>query len=476
VKPFADRNFVPSIKFSNRQNQNFMCKRRSWFIGMPVLLITTLAGIQARSQSTTLTISRAIEMALARNPLLKADSLNRQIAGQQVGIARADLRPQVNFSSKAEYNPAIASQMLPGEIAGQPSKEFIPVQFGTRYNMGSGVEATQSLYRRSSRLQVASAELNAKITDTRYQLSKEDLVYKVATAWYELQASIAMIRTTTKDHENIREIEAIAKAQYESGVLKRIDFESLQINAANIQSQLNQLQSQYKEQLAYFKYQLGLPADAHVTITEDISKGAPELVRGGAQLSDRQDIYLYRQLIQSKELDIKKIKAEKAPSVNAYFRFNYQSQYNSASDAFKNEYWFKSSTVGISTTIPLFDGQRRKSRQRVAESELKQLQLKSEHQQELANTEWTAANTTLSNDRQQVKITQENLVLAENVFKSRKGLYAEGVTTLIELLDAERELSQSRNLHIQSLINLQTSLVNAHKANGTLLTEFAASL
>ncbi len=120
-------------------------------------------------------------MALAFNPSLKADSINKQIAGHQVGVARADLRPRVNFNSKTEYNPAIASQMLPGEILGQPSKDFVPVQFGTRYSMGSGVEANQALYRRSSRLQVASAELNTKITDTRYQLSKEDLVYKVAS-------------------------------------------------------------------------------------------------------------------------------------------------------------------------------------------------------------------------------------------------------------------------------------------------------
>jgi len=457
-----------------------MHKRRRWLVGMPMLFMIAVASIQASAQSqpqsTTLTISKAIEMALAFNPSLKADSINKQIAGHQVSVARADLRPQVNFNSKTEYNPAIASQMLPGEIVGQPSKDFIPVQFGTRYNMGSGVEANQSLYRRSSRLQVASAELNTKITDTRYQLSKEDLVYKVATAWYELQASIAMIRTTNKDHENIREIEAIARMQYESGVLKRIDYESLRINAANIQSQLNQLQSQYKEQLAYFKYQLGLPADAEVSIPEDINRSAPELPTGGTQLWTREDIHLYRQLIQSKELDIKKIKSEKEPVVNAYFRFNYQTQYNNASDAFKNDYWYKSSTVGISTTIPLFDGHRRKSRQRVAESELKQLEFRHEQQQELASTEWTAANTTLNNDRQQVQITQENLVLAENVYKSRKGLYAEGVTTLIELLDAERELSQSRNLHVQALINVQTSLVKAHKANGTLLTEFVNTL
>ncbi len=452
-----------------------MRKINKWKVGMPVLLIISLLSIQARSQSTNITIRTAIELALANNPSLKADSLNRQIAAHQVGIAKAALLPQVNFNSKAEYNPAIATQMLPGAIAGQPSKEFVPVQFGTTYNMGNGVEATQTIFKKSSRLQVDAARLNTGISETKYQLSQEDLVFRVATAWYELQSSTAMIRTTRKDHDNIREIAAIAKAQYESGVLKRIDYESLQINAANIQSQLNQLQSGYDEQLAYFKYLLGLPADAALTITEDIHAvaAAPETA---AYLTSRADVNLYRQLIQAKELDIKSIKAEKGPSVSAYFRFNYNAQYNQLSDATKNDYWYKSSTVGITTTIPIFDGYRRKNRLHQAQSELKQLQFRNEQQQQLASTEWATANTTLGSDRRQVNITKDNLALAEQVYQSRKALYTEGVTSLIELLDAERELSQSRNLHTQALISVQTSLVNTHKANGTLLTEFINSL
>jgi outer membrane protein TolC len=44
-----------------------------------------------------------------------------------------------------------------------------------------------------------------------------------------------------------------------------------------------------------------------------------------------------------------------------------------------------------------------------------------------------------------LSITKENLDLAEKVYQSRKALYAEAVTTLIELLDAERELSHGKN-------------------------------
>jgi len=50
------------------------------------------------------------------------------------------------------------------------------------------------------------------------------------------------------------------------------------------------------------------------------------------------------------------------------------------------------------------------------------------------------------------------------------------VTTLIELLDAESELSQARNLHKQALIDVQTSWLDLHKANGTLLTKYVNSI
>jgi len=453
-----------------------MSNRKRQHASIATLLLVCLVGRNAQAQDSPMTIKIAIETAMANNYSLKADSLNKQVAAYKVGVAKADFLPQVNFSNKMEYNPAIPSQMLPGELIGQPGKDLIPVQFGTRYGMGSGVEVNQAIVRPTSRLQVQSAVLNSQIAHTKHTLTREDLVYQVANSWYKLQATMETIRTTNKDYENIREITAIAKAQYESGVLKRIDFESLQINAANMQSKLNQLQSQYDEQLAYFKYLLGLPVETPLTLAEDVNK-VPGLVEGGgAQLYNREDIHLYRQLVESKELEIKTIKAEKKPTVNAYFRFNYQSQFSNASDAFNQDYWFKSATVGISTSISLFDGYRRKHRLNIAQTELQQYHFRRVYQQELANTEWSSANTMLKNDREQVLITESNLVAAEKVYAARKALYAEGVTTLIELLDAERELSSSRHLHTQAIINVKTSLVNAHKANGTLLTGFLGSL
>lgn len=430
-----------------------------------------VTAAQGFSQATSLQMNEAIRIAIANNNSLKADSMNMIVTDYQNKVQKADLLPQVNYSGKAEYNPAIASQMLPGNLVGQPGKDYVAVPFGSRYAMGGGVDVSQTLLKRSTRIKVNAADLNNSIAQTRHKLTTEDLVYQVATSFYALQANAELINTTRKDYFNLKEILSIAKAQFENGTLKRIDYESLQINTANKLSYLNQLQTDYNDQLARFNYLLGIPADTKTVINDSIT-----LVKGNVDAGDlflqREDVHLSGQLIESKEVEIKSIKAEAQPVISSYFRFNYQSQFNDANKAFNSSYWYKSSAVGVSASISLFDGYRRRNRVSVAQSQLLQLQFQNDQTKQQANTEWLTASEMLRKDQQQYEITSQNLVLAERVFTSRKALYSEGVSTLVELLDAESELSESRNLHIQSMINVQTSLVNVYKAKGTLLTEY----
>lgn len=440
-----------------------------------ILPLLALLAAQRSTAQTPLNIKTAIDLAITNNYSLKADSMNLLTPAYQTKIWKADFQPQVNYSSKAEYNLAIASQMVPGSMIGQPAKDYVPVQFGTRYGMGSGVEVTQNIVRKSSRIQINAADLYQGIAQTRHNLTREELVYKVSTGFYALQANAEMIRTTARDYENMLEILRIAKAQYEHGTLKRIDLESLQINAANKRSYLNQLQTQYNDQLAKFNYLLGIPAETQTLISDSIPQVSNAFDAAGS-IVQREDIRLYSQLIQSKEVELKSIRAEARPVVSSYFRFNYQSQFNDAGKAFNNDYWFKSSSIGITASIPIFDGYRRRNRANIAQVQLQQLKFQEEERRQFANTEWVTANENLKNDRVQYQITQRNLELAEKVFNSRKALYAEGVTSLVELLDAEKELSNSRNLHINAMINVQTSMVNVHKAKGTLLSEFLQTL
>lgn len=446
------------------------------YLHLFLVTVSCLGSLLVQAQNNSITVKQAIDLALANNYTLRADSLNIIMTGQKNKQVAAGYLPQASVASKFNYNAAIPNTMLPGAIAGQPSKDFVAIPFGTKYDAGTSFEVTQAIYRKDLQLQIRAAGLYNDIAQTRHALTREELVYQVAASFYGLQSNAELIRTTSKDYRNLKEILSIAKAQFENGMLKRIDYESLQINVANKQSQLDQYTTQYAEQLDYFKHLLGLPATSALALSETLTLPALQAAQDNAQLARRMDLHLYSQLIASKETDLKIIRAEKKPSINAYFKHNFQSQFSNASNMFDNDYWSHGSTFGISTSMPIFDGHRRKYRLNAAQTELQQLKWQSEEKQRLAQTELSAAWQKLNNNNRQFNINKQNLVLAEKVFESRKALYAEGVSSLIELLDAEKELSQARNLHLQSMISVQTGQLEVHKANGTLLSEYLKSL
>jgi len=167
--------------------------------------------------------------------------------------------------------------MLPGAVLGDPSKEFIPVQFGTKYDANTGIEVTQNIFRKDLLVKMRAAGLNNAIAQTKYRISREDLIYQVAGAFYALQSNAELIRTTNSDYENLKKVLSIVKAQFDNGTLKRVDYESLEINVANKKSELSQLQTQYNEQQNYFKYLLGVPMSTQLVINESTA-AAPKLM------------------------------------------------------------------------------------------------------------------------------------------------------------------------------------------------------
>ncbi len=122
-----------------------MKKTLTTILKLSLPLLYLLITQRSIGQTESLSMKKAIEIAIANNYSLKADSMNLLVTDHQNKTQKADFLPQVNYSNKYEFNLAIASQMIPGDIAGQPGKEYVPVQFGTRYNMGSGVEVTANI-------------------------------------------------------------------------------------------------------------------------------------------------------------------------------------------------------------------------------------------------------------------------------------------------------------------------------------------
>jgi outer membrane protein TolC len=451
-----------------------MRKNAKILLRLSASLFVCLLVHTVKAQQLTVGLRKAIDLAMQNNLSVRSDSLNVAVTGYNNKELAGYYLPQINYNSISEFNPEVSSQMLPGKFLGEPEKDLVPVQMGTRYNLRTGVEVTQAIYRKDILVQMRAAGLYNNIAQTKHRLTREQLTYEVAYSFFGIQAKADLIRTTTEDYLNLKDVLSIAKAQYENGVIKGIDYHTLQINVSNKEANLSQLQTEYLNQLADFNYLLGLPADTKLNIIDSMS--VDMIPQQQKQTGERSDILLTKQMVESKQVDIKKIRAELTPSINSYLRYNYQAQFNNAGNATNSDYWFRGSTVGISVAVPIFDGNRRRNRIKAAELQLDQLKYQSTLQQQKAEVEYLNASDVLTNNLQQAGITKKNLELAIGVFNSRKALYNEGVSSLVELLDAERELTNARKLSLQADVNVKTGWLDLHKANGTLLTDFIKSI
>jgi outer membrane protein TolC len=248
------------------------------------------------AQELTVGLRKAIDLAMQNNLSLRSDSLNVAITDRNNKELAGYYLPQVNYSSATEYNPAIATTPVPGSFLGDPAKEVVPVQLGSKYNVRSGIEVTQTLYRKDLLIQMRASGLQTGISHTKHKLTKEQIVYSVAYSFFAIQAKAELIRTTTEDYLNLKDVLKIAKAQFENGVIKGIDYQTLQINVYNKESKLKQYQTEYLNQLTDLNFLLGLPANTKLSLVDSISS---EMIipQQQKQIGDRNDILLTKQLV-----------------------------------------------------------------------------------------------------------------------------------------------------------------------------------
>ncbi|MFZ1618086.1 MAG: TolC family protein, partial [Flavobacteriales bacterium] len=118
--------------------------KRSLMAVCALPLLFVLATLPATAQES-LGLKAILKQALEHNTQVRKAAMDQDAARYKVGETRADGLPQISAQADLNYYPSLATQLLPGEIIGQPGTQ-VPVQFGTKYNATLGGKVTQMLY------------------------------------------------------------------------------------------------------------------------------------------------------------------------------------------------------------------------------------------------------------------------------------------------------------------------------------------
>jgi outer membrane protein TolC len=125
-------------------------------------------------------------------------------------------------------------------------------------------------------------------------------------------------------------------------------------------------------------------------------------------------------------------------------------------------------TYGVSLRLPVFDGGRRDARRAETASQLRQEGVRTRDLRDQIEMEIRIALDSLGSAEAQVKAAQEGLALAQDELAQAQRRYQAGVTSSIEVTDAQTRLERARENRILALFNHNLARIDLAAATGTI--------
>jgi outer membrane protein TolC len=421
-------------------------------------------------QVKELTLKESIQYALSNNQEVKKAAYDEQISDQQIRETKSVGLPQLSIVGGLDYFPALPTQILPGELAGQPGSD-IPVQFGKDYNAKGNVQLTQLLFNKSYFVGLQAAKTAQDLYRLRSQMVQEDLIYNIGTAYLMALQTKEQFNTIDANLERLTQLEKIMQLQYENDLVKKVDVNRIRVSRVNLDNQMQSLSTAYEQQKNTLKFFMGMPLEQDIDLQDAtimLESVDPATVDISAAASSKTQFRLLNTQKHLTSLQEKNINSGYYPSLSAYGQYGYQTQRNELFDS--NIPWFKSSVVGLQLNIPIFDGFKKDAQAKQAQLEIKKLEADMELFTTNTAVTLTNAMSQLQNSQDAIKAQEGNVTLAQEVYDTTNELYKEGLSPLTDLLEAEVSVREAKTNLNNEVLKFKIAQLNYLQATGELQT------
>jgi outer membrane protein TolC len=167
-------------------------------------------------------------------------------------------------------------------------------------------------------------------------------------------------------------------------------------------------------------------------------------------------------------LDLKNNLSQYMPKINFVGNVRRSGAGNELDRVYNRANWFGSSLVGVSMSVPIFDGFAKAARIQKNRVQLNQLENQRSFLKESFKSELYAAKANLRNDLTVLEVQQANMQLATEVYQIARIKYKEGIGSNLEVVEADAALIAAEINYLGALYDGLISKINLEKALGVL--------
>ena len=434
-----------------------------------ILLITDLF-----SQDMELTLDQCIDLAIENNENLKNAKLEEKISK---ALSREYLSvglPQINFDGGLKYNHDVPKSLIDISrfMPGVPEGTEQEVSFGQDYDGRVDLFINQMIFNGSYFVGLSAAKELVKLSKKLTRRNEIDIVETVQKAYYTVLNTKKRIDLVNSNLDRLQNLLNEMKQLYVNGFIEKLDVDRIQVAFNNLKSEKIKADRLYKLSNEILNFQVGLPVGTEVKLIGNLSEDIVNQFQYNISDFDYSNRIEYSILKTDKNLkfyDLKNNRTQYLPQVYANYNYGYNTASSNYNLFFENDRWKSFGTLGLKVIIPIFDGFLKRSKINQSKFKIEQIENQMLFLERSINLQINQSIANYENTKESLKISKENLELAQNVYNSTEIKYREGVGSNLELIDSNNSLKTAQNQYYNSLYESIIASIDIKKTLGTLL-------
>jgi outer membrane protein len=429
------------------------------------LLLCALSGSALAQSSTELgnnaTLDDLIDYALRNKIELKQAQLDKEIGEKEIASALSGWLPQINATGSYAHTIQIPSVNIGGN----------DVKMGQKNNSALTFQAEQSII--SPQLFQASraSKFVRERNDLNVESTKINTIVDVSKAYYDILTSEEQIKIISENIARLERQLTEATSRYEVGLVDKTDFKRAQISLNNAKASLKSAIENRKFKYDFLKSILNIPTQENVSLSFVNQSMESNILLDTAELLQVANRVEFKQIQNLKEIQKLNTQYQKwnfLPRLNVYANYGLNYRNNDFSNLYNDN--IPSSNVGLSLSVPIFQGGKRIHEIRKSELQEARLELDLQNLENQISAQYSAAMASYRANMNEWRNAKGNMELSEEVYNTIKLQYDAGVKTYLELMTAETDLKTSQLNYLNALYAVLVSKLDIQKALGTVNT------
>ncbi|MBX3242165.1 MAG: TolC family protein [Chitinophagaceae bacterium] len=435
---------------------------------LTVVFVGIFTGNMVSAQEQ-LTLQQALKYALEHKAEAQKARLDVENAQYLIDETRGTALPQVSGSGTLTHNPMLQKVAFPGDMMGRPG-EMMVVPMGQKWQSNAVLNVNQQIFNQAIFTGLRAAKSTREFYRINNTLTDEQLIEKVADAYYQVFQLQQQLQTVQTNLDNTVKTQKVISGLVDAGLAKKIDLDRIVVAANNLEAAKQQMVNTLQLSENALKFAIGMEMDKDIMLPNETFEVNAAILADAPDAANRTELKLLNMQSQLLELNKKANVAAYYPTLSFTGNLGYLgmgSQFPVFNQS-KMVNWSGFSGIGLNLSIPIFNGGTTRAKINQANIEIKKLEADIQDTKLALDLASDNARSQIKNSLLTVDTNKRNITLAKEVLDNTQNNYQNGLATLTDLLDAEKAYADAQNNLTLSLLNYKVAEIQLIKANGNL--------